>query len=94
MTISGYHMVMREEISVNIAELKARLSHYLKIVRSGRTVTVLDRDTPVAKIITHAASQRLRVRKATRDHRKIKPMPPTKRPIDSLALLLEDRNSR
>lgn len=37
--------------SVRIAELKSRLSEYLRAVRNGATVTVLDRNTPVAKII-------------------------------------------
>ena len=35
--------------SVGIAELKARLSEHLKSVRRGRTLTVLDRETPVAR---------------------------------------------
>jgi prevent-host-death family protein len=37
--------------SVNIAELKSRLSEYLHAVRRGEVVTVLDRKTPVARII-------------------------------------------
>ncbi|MEW6323308.1 MAG: type II toxin-antitoxin system prevent-host-death family antitoxin [Acidobacteriota bacterium] len=36
---------------VRIADLKARLSEHLRSVRNGGTVTVLDRDTPVARII-------------------------------------------
>ena len=33
---------------VRIAELKARLSEYLRAVRRGETIAVLDRETPVA----------------------------------------------
>lgn len=33
-----------------IAELKNRLSHYLRIVSGGETVTILDRGRPVAQI--------------------------------------------
>jgi prevent-host-death family protein len=33
-----------------ISELKNRLSHYLRIVAKGETVTVLDRGEPVAQI--------------------------------------------
>lgn len=40
--------------TVRIAELKARLSGYLREVRSGRSVTVLDRDTPIARIVPYA----------------------------------------
>ena len=36
--------------NVGIAELKARLSEYLRRVRRGESVTVMDRDTPVAVI--------------------------------------------
>jgi prevent-host-death family protein len=36
---------------VRIAELKARLSEYLRAVRRGETVSVLDRETPIARIV-------------------------------------------
>jgi antitoxin (DNA-binding transcriptional repressor) of toxin-antitoxin stability system len=36
--------------AVNIRELKARLSHYLREVRSGHVVWVTDRGTVVAEI--------------------------------------------
>ena len=34
--------------TVTVAELKAKLSHYLREVRAGRSFTVLSRDIPVA----------------------------------------------
>ena len=37
--------------NVRIADLKANLSRHLKTVRRGETITVLDRDTPVARIV-------------------------------------------
>jgi prevent-host-death family protein len=37
--------------SVNIAELKNRLSAYLEEVKSGREILVRDRNTPVARIV-------------------------------------------
>lgn len=36
---------------VRIAELKSRLSEYLRAVRRGLTITVLDRDRPIAQIV-------------------------------------------
>jgi prevent-host-death family protein len=39
---------------VRVAELKARLSEYLRRVRRGHAVTVLDRDTPIARIVPYA----------------------------------------
>jgi len=45
-------MVMK---SVNIADLKAHLSEYLRDVRRGRELTVMERTTPVARIVPYAA---------------------------------------
>lgn len=78
---------------VGIADLKARLSEHLKSVRKGRTLTVLDRDTPVARIVPYAADP-VEVRRATRRLRDLKlPRPPAK-PTDSLKVLLDDRRRR
>ena len=78
---------------VRIADLKARLSEHLRMVRNGETLTVLDRDTPVARIVPYAA-QPLEIRKAKRQVRDLKlPRRPAKR-TDSVALLLEDRRRR
>ena len=78
---------------VRIADLKARLSEHLRSVRNGGTLTVFDRDTPVARIVPYAA-QPLEIRKATRRVRDLKfPPKPAKR-TDSVAVLLEDRRRR
>lgn len=37
--------------SVPVSELKARLSHYLREVRRGGEIQVLDRGKPVARIV-------------------------------------------
>ena len=36
--------------AVNIAELKNRLSHYLRLVRRGESILVRDRDRVIARI--------------------------------------------
>jgi prevent-host-death family protein len=78
---------------VGIAELKARLSEHLRSVRNGGTLTVLDRDTPIARIVPYAA-QPVEIRKAKRRLRDLKlPAKPSKR-TDSVAVLLEDRRRR
>ena len=48
---------------VRIADLKARLSEYLRAVRGGESIAVLDRDTPVAQLIPVREARALRVRK-------------------------------
>ena len=35
---------------ITISQLKARLSAYLKKVRAGQTILILDRDEPVARL--------------------------------------------
>jgi prevent-host-death family protein len=79
--------------TVRIAELKSRLSEHLRAVRKGRTLTVLDRDTPVARIIPYAAAP-IEVRRATRRPRDLELLPPPAAPTDSLTLLLDDRRRR
>lgn len=36
---------------IRIADLKSRLSEHLRKVRAGRSLTILDRDTPIARIV-------------------------------------------
>ena len=79
--------------TVRIAELKSRLSKHLRAVRKGRTLTVLDRDTPVARIIPYAA-ETIEVRRATRRLRDLRLPPPPAARTDSLAILLDDRRRR
>ncbi|MBI4477200.1 MAG: type II toxin-antitoxin system prevent-host-death family antitoxin [Acidobacteria bacterium] len=79
--------------AVRIAELKARLSEHLRSVRKGRTLTVLDRDTPVARIVPYAAEP-IEIRRPTRRLRDLKLPPPPSTPTDSLSVLLDDRRRR
>jgi antitoxin (DNA-binding transcriptional repressor) of toxin-antitoxin stability system len=37
--------------NVRIAELKSRLSEHLRKVRQGRSLTIFDRDTPIARLV-------------------------------------------
>lgn len=78
---------------VGIADLKARLSEHLRAVRRGRTITVLDRNVPVARIVPFGVEP-IEVRRATR---RPSDLPVPKGPAaqtDSLAVLLEDRRRR
>ena len=43
-----------EMIQVNISEVKNRLSYYLRLVRGGEQIEILDRKTPLARI-THVS---------------------------------------
>ena len=78
---------------VGIADLKARLSEHLRSVRNGATLTVLDRDTPIARIVPYGP-QPLEVRKAKRRLRDLKRPPKPSKRTDSVAVLVEDRRRR
>jgi antitoxin (DNA-binding transcriptional repressor) of toxin-antitoxin stability system len=79
--------------TVGIADLKAHLSEHLRAVRKGRTLTVLDRDTPVA-LLAPVEEGPLELRKATRSPRDLRGTPSRVMAADSLAELLADRQRR
>lgn len=79
---------------VGIADLKAHLSQHLRKVRRGHTLTVLDRETPVARIIPYDAEAPLEVRRAARKPGDLRVPPPPSSPTNSLSVLLQDRASR
>lgn len=84
--------------SVTVAELKSKLSHYLREVRGGQSFTVLSRDIPVATLGPYQPEE-------TDDIVIIEPtedpalwgkvdLPPLGRSFDVVALLREDRDDR
>jgi prevent-host-death family protein len=79
---------------VRIADLKANLSRHLRRVRSGRTLTVLDRNTPVAQLVPYELNAPLEVRSAVRKPGQLRLPQPPPAPTDSLSVLLADRASR
>ena len=93
MTRSSHNKTMKE---VRIAELKARLSEYLRVVRRGETIAVLDRETPVAQIVPVRDRAALRIRKpapGTPPPNRV-PLPkPSTLSVDVVQLLLEERQS-
>jgi antitoxin (DNA-binding transcriptional repressor) of toxin-antitoxin stability system len=91
----------KKETSVNIATLKAQLAKYLRLVKSGEEVLILDHKMPVAKLTPIQADPQetlLISIKPKADFSGIiemKAPPPSKNAkIDSLTLLLQERGSR
>lgn len=77
--------------SVGIAEFKAHLGELLREVRRGETFTLLDRKTPVARLVPYMkVAEALPVRHAQGLLRNIPLLPPV-RGVESLPLLLEER---
>ena len=91
LTRTGYLMVMTD---VRIADLKSRLSEHLRRVRRGASITVLDRDTPVARLVPYDEGSPLVVRRPVAGAPRLGdvPLPP---PLtvehDAVELLLQER---
>jgi prevent-host-death family protein len=81
---------------VRIAELKAKLSEYLRAVQGGESIAVLDRNTAIAQIVPIRDRPALRIRRpavGSPTPNKV-PLPkPAQLKVDILELLLEERQS-
>jgi prevent-host-death family protein len=70
------------QTSVNIRELKSRLSYYLRLTKAGESVVITERGTPIGRIVPTAAPIKERLEAmalagvALWNKRKLKPMPP------------------
>src|SRR5665647_2209286 len=93
---SSSHTVTMD--TVTVAELKAKLSYYLREVREGRSFTVLSRDIPVATLGPYEAEgiDDLEIIEPTEDPALWGQvdLPPLGRSIDVVALIREDRDDR
>ncbi len=84
-------------LSVNIAVLKARLSFYLGQVKQGNEILVMDRNTPVARMLPSAGrAQGVVLIKAKKSPSSLKAMKfhPVKRKTNSVELIQEERQRR
>lgn len=88
------------QTTVNIRELKSRLSHYLRLTKAGESVVITERGTPIGRIVPTAAPVAERIEAMTQaglalwNKKKLKAMPPVvkvhgKRTVSDL--LIEDR---
>jgi len=80
---------------LRIAELKARLSHYLRAVRAGRSLVVYDRDTAVARLVpVEPGPGDLPSRKPLRRLREVALPRRLRRSVGSLDALRDERRER
>lgn len=90
-------MVMTRRSGIGVAELKARLSAYLRAVRRGHDVVIHDRNEPIARLVPYeAADARLVVREPARKYASLGNIPlprPLKLDVDPVKMLLEERRS-
>jgi prevent-host-death family protein len=81
---------------VGIAELKSRLSEFLRIVQGGESIAVLDRNRAVAQIVPVRERPGLRIRQPATDSpkpNKVSLPRPNAQTIEIVQLLLEERQS-
>jgi prevent-host-death family protein len=86
-------MVMKQ---VRIAELKAKLSEFLRAVQAGESFAVLDRNTAIAQIVPIRDRPGLRIRKpalGSPTPNKVSLPKPMPLKMDVVELLLEERQS-
>lgn len=80
---------------VRIAELKSRLSEHLRAVRRGETIDILDRDTPIARIVPVLKKPALQIQEPAPGTPPFNRVPLPGRPLDLdfdvVDLLLEER---
>jgi len=92
MAFNDYIVVMTQ---VGIAQLKAHLSRYVRDIRRGETVIVLDRNKPVARMVPFQSAETiLPIRQPLKPLRDYALPPPVHQAVDSLAALLEERRDR
>lgn len=86
--------------TVNIRELKSRLSHYLRLAKAGESVEITERGTPIGRIIPAILPVQDRIEAMVQSglllwsKRTLKPMAPVARVLGKRTvadLLIEDR---
>jgi antitoxin (DNA-binding transcriptional repressor) of toxin-antitoxin stability system len=81
-------------VNVQVAELKTRLSEYIRVAEAGQTVVVTAYGRPVVDLVRHRVVPPVRIRPATRAWGSVTLPRTGKGRTDSLALLVEDRRKR
>ena len=86
--------------TVNVRELKSRLSHYLRMTKAGKSVEITERGTPIGRIVPVTAPIHDRMEAMAQsglllwNKRKLRPMAPVARVKGKRSvsrLLIEDR---
>jgi prevent-host-death family protein len=73
------------EAAASVRELKARLSHYLRLAKAGKTVEITERGTPIGRIVPTSGALAERIEALARsgllawNGRKLRPRSPLAR---------------
>jgi prevent-host-death family protein len=81
-----------DKTSIPMADFKAHLSRYIRSVRQGRPLTLLDRQTPVAQVVPYSEKPgKLSVRPATRQPGQVRLPAPHGKRLDVVRYAAEER---
>lgn len=81
-----------EKTSIQMADFKAHLSRYIRDVRQGKPLTLLDRQTPVARVVPYSEKPgKLSVRPAVRKPSQVRFPAPPKKKLDVVRYAAEER---
>jgi prevent-host-death family protein len=81
-----------EKTSIPMADFKAHLSRYIRDVRNGKPLTLLDRQTPVAQVVPYSEKPgKLAVRPATRKPSQVRFPPPPGKKLEVVRYAAEER---
>jgi prevent-host-death family protein len=84
-------------LQAKVSELKSRLSAYLKRVRAGQTVLILDRATPIARLVPIETASVLMITEPTKAARHLLDHPSRvhlREPVDVVAAVRAERDER
>lgn len=88
---------MKNKSTVQVSELKAKLSEYLRLIKKGKSLVIMERNAPIA-FLEKYEDKDLEVREAEGSFqlfvKKLISEPRRKEPVDSLSVLQEDRAKR
>jgi len=97
---AGHEVIMKSKSpSANVSKLKLHLGKYLAMVKRGRDVVVLDRTTPIARLVPYSDDipDTLVITPASEDASALGGLqfaPVSDGPTDSVAVLLKERKER
>jgi antitoxin (DNA-binding transcriptional repressor) of toxin-antitoxin stability system len=83
--------------SVKTSEFKAKLAKYLRMVRNGEEIQILDRGIPIAKVLNSGTVADFKTRPPLKDPRSLSQLKSKVSPIggfDVVDFLLEERRKR
>lgn len=97
MVTDDHIVVMTRQHAVGVAELKARLSAYLRAAQRGSEVVIRDRNEPIARLVPYeSVDARIVVRDPVRKYGSLAKVPlpgSLTLKVDAVQLLLEERRS-